>query len=445
MIAAGSRACARRGKTAGGGTGMDASASTYQGRPRWRVVVTALLLVGIAAPAQARPQPPAHVYWVATWGSSQQRPEDYNLLPAESLHDATLRQVVRLSLGGPQLRVRVSNAFGTQPLVIDSLHVALAAAGNHGDIIPASDRIVRFGGAEAVTVPAGADWWSDPVALATPARARLAVSLHLPEAPSAQTGHPGAHATSFLIAGNLTGKAALPGATTLEHWYQLGGIEVEAPAAATIVALGDSITDGHGATTDADVRWPDFLAARLLANRATRQVAVVNQGIGGNHLLTDGLGPNALARFDRDVLGQAGVRFLVVLEGINDLGGATRDQRISPEAHATLLRRIIAANEQIVARAHAHGVTAIGATILPFIGSDYYHPGPETEADRQALNSWIRAPGHFDAVIDFDHAIVDPAHPGRMLPAYDSGDHLHPGPTGYKAMADAVPLKLFAR
>jgi lysophospholipase L1-like esterase len=210
-----------------------------------------------------------------------------------------------------------------------------------------------------------------------------------------------------------------------------------------VIALGDSITDGHGATTNGNDRWTDVLARRLQANPSTRNIAVLNQGIGGNHLLIDGLGPNVLARFDRDVLAQAGARYLIVLEGINDLGGLARMQNVTDEDHAVLVHDMIGAYEQIVARAHAQHIRVIGATILPDGGSDYYHPSPSNEADRQKVNQWIRAAGHFDAVVDLDKIMVDPKDPARLRSSYDSGDHLHPSPAGYKVMGEAFPENLF--
>jgi lysophospholipase L1-like esterase len=210
----------------------------------------------------------------------------------------------------------------------------------------------------------------------------------------------------------------------------------------SVVALGDSITDGHGATTNGNDRWPDVLARRFETS-GLHGAGVLNEGIGGNHLLTDGLGPNALARFDRDVLAQSGVRYVIVLEGVNDLGGLARTMEASPGEHAELVRRIIGAYEQIIRRAHAHKLFVIGATILPYVGSDYYRPDAASEADRQAVNEWIRRPSHFDVVVDFDQVARDPDHPNRLLPAFDCGDHLHPSPAGYAAMANAIPLSLF--
>jgi len=214
-------------------------------------------------------------------------------------------------------------------------------------------------------------------------------------------------------------------------------------AAQLIVALGDSITDGRGSTTNGNDRWTDRLAQRLQADPATRHLAIVNQGIGGNRLLNDGLGPNALARLDRDVLAQPGVRYLILLEGINDIGTLTRETPVSDVEHARLVSRIIGAYRQIVMRARAKGIKVIGGTILPFAGNDYYHPDARNEADRQAVNSWIREPGNFDAVVDFDRAMRDPVRPDRLLPRYDVGDALHPSPEGYRAMAEAIPLDLF--
>jgi lysophospholipase L1-like esterase len=222
-------------------------------------------------------------------------------------------------------------------------------------------------------------------------------------------------------------------------------VDVTAPSqAACVVVLGDSITDGHGATTDGNNRWPDVLAKRLQSAPATREFAVLNEGIGGNRLLLDGLGPNALARFDHDVLAKAGVRYLIVLEGVNDIGTLARNGEVPQTEHDALVHRMVSAYEQIIARARAHGIKVIGATILPFLGSQFYHPGPSSELDRQTVNQWIRAPGHFDAVIDFDKVTRDPEHPDHLLATFDSGDHLHPSPPGYAAMAEAVPLSFFA-
>jgi lysophospholipase L1-like esterase len=400
----------------------------------------ALLCAAVAGSAAPAP----HETWVRSWASSQQIPEDRNTLPDADLTDATLRQVVRVSVGGPRLRVMLSNAFGTAPLRIDAAHIALSAARDTSRIKPGSDHALTFDGQPGVTIPAGASYFSDPVAFPLSALTSVTVSIHLPDAPKGQTSHPGSRATSYYVHGNQVAAPELPDAKKVEHWFELAGVDVVAPTGArAIVTLGDSITDGHGATTNGDDRWPDRLADRLQAAPATRNVAVLNHGIGGGRLLLDGLGPNALARFERDVLAQSGVRYLIVLEGVNDLGTFTRDAPQGAEAHASLVARIIGSYRQMVARSRAAGIKAIGATILPYGGSDYYHPDAANEADRQAINRWIRTPGNFDAVVDFDAVTRDPANPMRMKAMYDSGDHLHPSAAGYRAMADAIPLELF--
>jgi lysophospholipase L1-like esterase len=385
------------------------------------------------------------LHWVGSWAASQQIPEVQNQIDPELLRDGTLRQIVHLSVGGSQLRVRLSNAFGTQPLHLRAVHVAKPVSPAGAAIDAASDKALMFGGETDVTIPAGAEYMSDSVTFFVATLSDLAITIHYDEPPTGETGHPGSRATSYVVHGDQVSAVNLPDAKKVDHWYQISGVDVVGPEKATaVVTLGDSITDGHGATTNGNDRWPDVLAARMQSDKSTRMMGVLNEGIGGNRLLLDGLGPNALARFDRDVLAQTGVRAVIVLEGVNDLGTLTRDHDVSAEEHAALVGRIEAAYGQMIERAHAHGVRAIGATILPYVGSGYYHPGAENEADRQAINRWIRDAGHFDAVVDFDKVIRDPAHPDRLLPAYDSGDHLHPGPAGYKAMGEAIPLTLFA-
>jgi lysophospholipase L1-like esterase len=384
--------------------------------------------------------------WVASWGAAQQIPEPQNALPAADLTDATVRQVFHLSVGGPALRVHVSNAFGTAALHFTSVHVARPLSPSAAAIDPASDRTLRFAGSVEVTVPPGAEFVSDPVDYAVAPLSDVAVTFHLDTPPSTETGHPGSRATSYYAPGDAVSAPALADAKRVDHWYQVSEIDVlGAPGAASVVALGNSITDGHGATTNGNDRWTDVLARRLQASPKTRSIGVSNQGIGGNHLLTDGLGPNVLARLDRDVLAPEAVKWVIVFEGVNDLGGLAMNGEVTPEAHAARVQSVIAAYQQIILRAHAHGLRVYGVTVTPYAGSDYYHPGPLSEADRQAVNQWIRATGHFDAVIDFDAVVRDPAHTDRLLPAYDCGDHLHPSPAGYKAMGEAIPLALFAR
>ncbi len=403
-------------------------------------------LGGLANHSHAQPGTQAQHKWAATWGASQQVPEPQNAIPFEDLRDATVRQVFHLSLGGPSVRVHVSNAFGTEALHITSVHIAHPLSVASPAIDPETDKALNFAGSMDVTIPPGAEFVSDPVDFPVAALSDLAVTFHLGTPPAQQTGHPGSRATSYYVHGDQVAAPTLKEPTRVDHWYQVSEIDVLAPSdSASLVVLGDSITDGHGATTNGNDRWTDALAARLQGSAATRNIGVSNQGIGGNHLLTDGLGPNALSRFDRDVLAPAGVHWLIVFEGVNDLGGLARDGEVSPAEHKAMVQRIVAAYQQIIVRAHAHGLRVFGATITPYTDSNYYHPGPLSEADRQSVNEWIRTAGHFDAVIDFDRVVADPQHPDRLLPAYDCGDHLHPSPAGYKAMGDAIPLSLFAQ
>lgn len=405
---------------------------------RIRTSFTALLIVFVEFSAHAQ------THWIASWTAAQQLVEPQNSLAADDLRDATLRQIVHLSIGGPQLRIVISNRFGTAPLHFTAVHVARPVSTALANIVEGTDKALTFSGRPDVIVPAGADYVSDPLDSPVAALSDVTITLHIDDPPQQQTGHPGSRASSYLVHGNQISALDLPEAKKFEHWYFIAEVDVAAAQRSeAIVAVGDSITDGHGATTDANNRWPDLLAARLHPNADTANVAVLNAGIGGNRLLLDSLGPNALARFDHDVLAPTGVRYVIVLEGVNDLGTFAREADRPQAEHDALVRRIVAAYEQMIVRARAHGIQVIGATIMPFVGSQFYHPGPATEADRQAINQWIRTPGHFDAVIDFDKIMRDPEHADRLAPALDSGDHLHPLPAGYAAMANAIPLSLF--
>jgi len=373
--------------------------------------------------------PDAH--WVPTWGAAPQLTEPKNLPPAPGLAGGTLRQTVHLSIGGDRLRVRFSNAFGTGPVTIAA--AAIAAPGAPGAIQPDSSRPLTFGGKTAVTIAPGALAVSDPVDFAVRPLSDLTITTFFGEVSRDVTGHPGARCTSYLQPGDFVSAPSLSGAVTMEHWYLLAGVEVWAEHPAGVLAiLGDSITDGRGSTTDLNRRWPDDLARRLQADARTAGIGVLNQGIGGNRLLHDGLGPAALARLDRDVLEQNNVRWLIVFEGVNDLGTAPRDQG------GEVARQIIGAYEEIIRRAHARQIRVYGATITP-LGKSFYD-SPAREANRAAVNQWIRTSGRFDGVIDFDAAARDPAEPTRLAPAVDSGDHLHLNDQGYEVLAGAVSL-----
>jgi lysophospholipase L1-like esterase len=375
--------------------------------------------------------------------SAQQVVEPGNLPPAPGFSDVTLRQIVRVSIGGRTVRVRFSNEFGRAPLTVVSASVARSAGGSAIDA--ATDRALTFGGRPAATIPEGATLLSDPVEFVLPPLSNLAVSIYVRGVPPDATGHPGSRTTSYLRAGNAVSAPSLADAVPVDHWYFLGGVDVRASrTAGAVVIVGDSITDGRGSTTNGNDRWPDVLARRLRSSPATAQVGVLNAGIGGNRLLRDGLGPNALARLDRDVLAQAGVRWLIVLQGINDIGTAA-GARAKGEPAASV-DDIIGAYTQIIDRAHAHGIRVYGATIMPFEGFSYggYFTA-ESEAERLKVNEWIRTSRRFDAVIDFDAITRDPERPSRLSAAVDGGDHLHPSAAGYRIMGEAVELKLFTR
>ena len=393
------------------------------------------LLIFLGA-AQAQP-----AHWVASWSPSQQIAEPENMLAPDVLKDTTLRQVVRLTIGGAAFRLRLSNAFGAEPLHLYAVHVGEPAG--PGEIDTASDRALTFSGRNDVIVPAGATYLSDPVAMPVAPFADMAVTIHYGEMPAVQTSHPGSRTTSYVAPGDHVSDVRLPDPKLVDHWYLIAGIDVvAAPQASAVVALGDSITDGRGSTTNGNDRWTDVLARRLAASRATRDTAVLNAGLGGNRLLNDGKGPNVLARFDRDVLAPPGVKAVILLEGINDIGTLTREHSVPFEEHDTLVKRMIAAYEQVADRAHAHGVKIYIGTIMPFMDTEFYHPDAANEADRNAINAWIRVQKQFDGVIDFDKVMRDPLHPDHLNPVYDVGDRLHPNPGGYRVMGETVAAAL---
>jgi lysophospholipase L1-like esterase len=365
-------------------------------------------------------------YWVGTWGASPQLTTGDLFGTAPGFSNQTIRQIVRISTGGFKIRVRLSNEYGAQAVQIGDAHVALAAGG--AAIQPGSDRMLTFSGSPTVTIPQSAAVLSDPVDLPAPSLASLAVSLYLPQSTGPATWHFDGHQTAYIVSGDATGAADVgAGATTTFSRFFLSGIEAASlePKSA-VVTFGDSITDGTNSTIDANHRWPDYLAARLAASHDD-DTGVVDEGIAGNRLVHDIIGPNALARFDRDVLATPGVRFMTVLLGINDIGFGTFFTTQTVTAND-----IIGSYRQLIARAHSRSIRIYGATLTPFNGASYYSAAGEVV--RQTVNAWIRTSGEFDAVIDFEAAVRDPGNPSRILAAFDSGD---------QAMANSIDLRLF--
>jgi len=373
--------------------------------------------------------------WVGTWGASPQAIGGFFSTPPPppGLTNNTLRQVVHVSIGGNKLRVKFSNEFGKTPLTIDAAHVALSTGGSSIDTN--SDTPLAFDGKTSCTIPAGGSAWSDAADFTLAPMADLAVTIHFGDVPASPTYHLSAMCTSYLLAGDAVSAADLSGAAQPQSWYILEGVDVQSDnARGAIVAFGDSITDGIGSDNNQNTRWPDDLARRLQADPATANIGVINEGISGNCILRDGAGLSALSRFDQDAISQSGARWIILLEGVNDIG-ASRDDSVATN--------LIAAYQKLIARAHAHNIRIYAATITPFGGSFYARGGHEDAW--QTVNKWIRTSGQFDAVIDFDAAVRDPQNPSQMSAAAGSRDHLHPGASGYQTMADAIDLNLFKK
>ncbi len=404
--------------------------------PRRPICFLALLL--LVPPFAMAAEPPDR--WVGTWGAAPVAAGEND--PKFGEVDTTFREIVHVSLGGPLIQVTLSNEFGTDPLLIGAAHVALAS-GKDGGISLFSANALTFAGRPSVTIPTGGIVVSDPVAIKLPALADVAVSLFIPAQPIHRaTLHSFADETNFRAPGNVVGSAKLPGATPFYSWPFLREIDVQTSAnAGAVVCLGDSITDGAQSTRDSNARWPDVLARRLGGNKGTRDLGVLNEGIGGNRILHNGTGPNALARFDSDVLAQAGVKYLILLEGINDIGAATGPAAASSPREVVTADDLIAGLGILAARAHTHGIKVFGATLTPFVGAGY--SSPAGEAMRQAVNTWVRTSHQLDGYVDFDKATRDAANPAVFSASADSGDHLHPKDAGYKSMGDSIDLKLF--
>ena len=400
------------------------------------LIALALFCLSSINEKAAAAAPPDH--WVGTWATSPVALSNPNAKFGAA--DTTFREIVHVSLGGSRVRIILSNEFGLDPLTISAAHIALRTTGSEIDL--ASANALTFGGRPSVTIPPGALVVSDPANLKLPAFADLAVSLFVPAQPMQQvTHHSFADQTSYTAPGNVVGTKSLDTPAEITSWPFLKGVDIAADdRSAAIVAFGDSITDGAHSTRDANARWPDLLAHRLQANKKTANLGVLNEGIGGNRVLHDVTGPSALARFDRDVLAQAGVKYLILLESINDIGHA--QDPVKPYDVVTA-EDLIAGLGQLATRAHTHGIKVYGATLTPYVGAKY--ASPAGEAMRQSVNQWIRTTNQLDGFIDFDKATQDPANPTVFSSAADSGDHLHPGDAGYKSLADSIDLTLFTR
>ena len=410
--------------------------------------LTLVVLGGVVAAPIARADelaaaaPPTQT-WVETWGASPQQPIDpVTGGTARIFSDQTVRQMVHISAGGRTFRLRLTNEYGAVPVTLDSVHLAITSAG--GAIVPRTDRTVTFGGQSAITIPPNAPALSDPIELSATALTTLSISIHVPSGgnPGGATPHSLGRQTSYTVSGNQTGAIFLTNATTDTTRYFISGVDLlEDGAGGTIVTLGDSITDGFASTVDANHRWPDFLAQRLQINRQYRHLAVADEGISGNRVLSEGIGPNALSRLDRDVLSRPGLRFVTLLEGINDIGFPNIATPLPGLGTEPTADQIIAGYRQIIARVHESGAKIFGGTLTPYQGSGYY--SASGDVIRNTVNAFIRTSGEFDGVLDFDAATRDPANNAQLRPAYDSGDHLHPNDTGYAAMADSINLRLF--
>lgn len=399
-----------------------------------RTLFLALTAVLCVQPLAAKSD---HQQWVGTWASAplldaHAKPADQLLTPGTT--GVTLREVVHVSIGGDTLRVRFSNLYGTDPLVIGAAQIAQTLKGVA--VVAGSGKPLTFHGQASVSIPAGALAVSDGIPFKFAPLSDLTVSFYLPKPSGPITEHQLGNATSYHAPGNVVASDTLEAPTTLTSWEYLNGIDTLASAdTAAVITIGDSITDGAKSTIDTNQRWPDELARRLQADPKYRHLAVLNEAISGNKILLDGAGPNVLARFDRDVLAQSGAKYLLILEGINDIG------RLHTVPDGVTAADLILALDQMIVRAHAHGIAVIGCTLTPYHGAGYYTDNGETI--RKAVNDWIRNSGAFDGVVDFEAAVRDPNHPDTFLPADDPGDHLHPNDAGYKAMGDAIDLKLF--
>jgi lysophospholipase L1-like esterase len=374
--------------------------------------------------------------WIGTWSTSQQLVEPRNMPPEPGLEGNTLRQVVHVSLGGDSLRVTFSNSYGTSPLILNEVHIAVSK--DSSTIKPNTDKTLYFDGKKQVTISPDSTITTDPFSFSLNPQSNVTITINYGEIPSSLTGHPGSRTTSYLLKGNHASATTFETAAQNNRWYTMRSIDVLAPdSAGSVVALGNSITDGRSSGINKQARWTDHLARRLQANQKTNHISVLNQGIGGNCVLKDCLGPSALSRFQEDVLNQPQAQWLIIFEGVNDIGSSKGEEG----AAQVVAEDLINAYKTMIDKAHGHDMKVYGATITPFGGS--FYDSPSHREARQKVNEWIRNSGKFDAVIDFAAALQDPENPAKLLPKADSGDHLHPSPEGYRMMAESIDLQLF--
>lgn len=410
------------------------------------LLATALVLLATLAaplPAAAKPKPPK---WVGTWAASPCAPSFPTATPPPiRFSNQTLRERVHTTIGGEEIRLTLTNLFGHEPLTLGSIHVALSP--QPGEIAPATDHLVTFHGQPSVIVPQGGVVFSDPIPLHLAPASDLSISLYLPHTVTEATTHYTALSSTFIADGDQTTAPTLSTADRSSSWFFLSGVAVAAsPSASAIVTLGSSTTDGDHSTSGKNLRWPDDLFRRLLAAQPKSQQSVLNEGLSGNRILHNGVnrfaarfGESATVRFDRDVLAQPGVKFLILFEGGNDI---THPGGTAPASETVTPAQLIDGLRQLALRAHQHGIKVIGGTITPFEGLTDNTYNAEREAMRMQVNDWILHTSDLDGAVDFAKAVADPTHPSRFLPAFDSGDHLHPNDAGYQAMADSIPLQL---
>ena len=372
--------------------------------------------------------------WVGTWSTAPQLVETSNLPPSPGLTDNSLRQIVRVSIGGDTIRLRFSNEFSISAVTMKSVQIAVSTGGNTINV--STNKELKFNGNSEVTMNAGVAVTSDPIAFNLTPRMDLVITVYFGQTSTNVTGHPGSRTTSYILAGNTTAATDFTGAVMTDHWYIINAIDVLAPSTTACIAiLGNSITDGRGSTTNMQNRWPDIFSEALLKDSSTQQIGVLNLGIGGNCVLTGGLGPTGVNRYDRDILNQSGVRWVIIFEGVNDIGRVN-----SAAAATTTANNLIAAYQQMIDKTHAKNIRIYGGTITPFNGNGYHNQ--YSELCRNTVNQWIRAKGNYDGCIDFDKTLRNPQDTARLVSSYQN-DGLHPDAAEHKKMGESVDLNLF--